>query len=128
MYEQSRKMLAFLVVAFMAIRIADGVMVVINDRYASGGKLRLKHFGIRLIRRMSEEYVLSGAHLCGYDFQTSLVNASWILGAVWETFVLCLALWITVKHFREQQRPSAGWTVGDCFSILIRTHVFYFAR
>jgi hypothetical protein len=128
MYQQSRKMLIFLVVTFVATRIANGVMAAIKDHYTSGGKLRLKHIDIWLIIRVSEEYVLSGAHLCRYNFQTSLINASWILGAVWEIFVLCLAVWITAKHFRELQRPSAGWIVGDYFAILIKTHVFYFAR
>jgi hypothetical protein len=128
MYKQSRKMLIFLVVTFMATRIANGVMAVIKDQHTSGGKSRLKHIDIWLIRRMSEEYVLSGAHLCSYNSPTSLTETTWIIGAVWEIFVLCLALWIAVIHFRELQRPSTGWTVGDCFPILIKTHVFYFAR
>jgi hypothetical protein len=53
---------------------------------------------------------------------------SWIFGATWEILALCLAVWIAVGHFRELQRASTGWAVGDCFTVLIRTHVFYFAR
>ncbi|OAX30537.1 hypothetical protein K503DRAFT_870975 [Rhizopogon vinicolor AM-OR11-026] len=56
-----------------------------------------------------------------------LMQITWILTTAWETLALVLAVWIAVKHFREVQRPSAGWTVGDCFTILIKTHVFYFA-
>ena len=52
----------------------------------------------------------------------------WILGAAWETLALCLAIWITVKHFRELRGPSTGWIVRDCFAVLVKSHVFYFAR
>jgi hypothetical protein len=44
----------------------------------------------------------------------------------WEVLTLCLAVWMAVKHFREKQWPSTGWAVMDCFTILIKTHVFYF--
>ena len=47
---------------------------------------------------------------------------------MWEALVLCLAVWIAVKHFRELRGTPTGWTVGDCFTILIRSHAFYFAR
>ncbi|OJA19111.1 hypothetical protein AZE42_09228 [Rhizopogon vesiculosus] len=52
---------------------------------------------------------------------------SWILGTAWEVLVLCLAVWIAIKHVRELQQPT-GWAVSDCFMILMRSHVFYFAR
>ena len=69
--------------------------------------------------------------MCIYDLQGDtmiLVEITWILATAWESLTLFLAVWIAVKHFRELQRPSSGWTVGDCFTILIKTHVFYFAR
>lgn len=81
---------------------------------------------------MPEEFVLSGTHLCSYSvlgdavFMTEVV---WILGLAWETLALCMAIWIAIRHFRELlQRPSNGSSVGDCFKVLIETHVFYFAR
>jgi hypothetical protein len=79
---------------------------------------------------ISEEYVLSGAHICSYNSLDNIVlgEMTWVLGTAWEIFALCLSVWIAVKHFRETQRPSSGWTVGDCFMILIKTRVFYFAR
>src|SRR5882757_7524559 len=80
---------------------------------------------------ISEEYVISGAHMCSYDSQGNamiLDEITWILITAWESLALFLAVWIAVKHFRELQRPSSGWTVGDCFTILIKTHAFYFAR
>jgi len=52
---------------------------------------------------------------------------TWILGIAWEVLGLCLAVWVAVKHFRELQR-SPRWAVSDCFTILIKTHVSYFAR
>jgi hypothetical protein len=57
-----------------------------------------------------------------------LTEITWILGVAWETLALSLAVWIAIKHFRELQRPSTGWAVGDCYTILMQTHVFYFAR
>jgi hypothetical protein len=87
---------------------------------------------IKLIRQISVEYVLSGTHMCNYEIGGSdgliLTQSTWILGTTWEILALCLAVWIAVKHFRELQRPSTGWAVGDCFTVLIETHVFYFAR
>jgi len=80
---------------------------------------------------MSEEFVLSGIHLCSYMMEGDdvvLGETIWILLTAWEILALCLAIWIAVKHFRELRRTSTGWAVGDCFTVLIQTHVFYFAR
>ena len=79
----------------------------------------------------SEELDLSGIHMCYYEIEGNLIivpGITWILGSAWETLALSLAVWIAMKHFRELQRPSTGWAVGDCFTILMQTHVFYFAR
>ncbi|OAX35255.1 hypothetical protein K503DRAFT_802961 [Rhizopogon vinicolor AM-OR11-026] len=114
MYQRSRQMLIFLVVTFLAIKITSGVIATIGTTMHISGK----------------EHVLSGAHICLYAAQGDgifLLEMNWILGTAWEIIVLCLAVWIAVKHFYELQRPSTGWTVGDCFTILVKTHVFYFA-
>jgi len=69
--------------------------------------------------------------MCAYELdgiEVLLVDISWILGTAWETLVLSLAVWIAIKHFRQLQQTSTGWAVGDCFTILIQTHIFYFAR
>jgi len=74
--------------------------------------------------------VISGIiHMCTSmdDASFLLSPITWILGTAWEVIALCLAIWIAVKHFKELQRPSTGWTVGDCFTVLVKTHVFYFA-
>jgi hypothetical protein len=49
-----------------------------------------------------------------------------MLGTVWEVLALCLAAWITAKHFRELRRRPTGWDIGDCLMVLIKSHVFYF--
>jgi len=76
-----------------------------------------------------EVLVLSGTYECVVNDEHILVATTWILGTAWEVLALCLAVWIAVKHFRElrQLRQSAGSFTGDCFTVLIKTHVFYFA-
>jgi hypothetical protein len=69
--------------------------------------------------------------MCAYELEKNVIfltKITWILSSAWETLALSLAVWITIKHFRELQRTSTGWAVGDCFTILMQTHVFYFAR
>jgi hypothetical protein len=81
--------------------------------------------------RISEELILSGIGICGYYLEGDalfLISMTWVFSTAWEVLTLSLAVWIAVKHFRELQRPSTGWAVGDCFTILMETHVFYFAR
>jgi hypothetical protein len=80
------------------------------------------------MRQILVEYILPGTHLCIINFSSigfSFKQITWILGTVWEIIAMCLAVWIAVKHFRE---ASTGWAAGDCFRVLIETHVFYFAR
>jgi len=86
---------------------------------------------IRFMIWISEELDLFGIHLCAYEFEGNAIYLSkitWILSSAWETLALSLAVWIAMKHFRELQRASTGWSVGDCYTILMQTHVFYFAR
>ncbi|OAX33013.1 hypothetical protein K503DRAFT_560672 [Rhizopogon vinicolor AM-OR11-026] len=110
MYEGSRKMLIFLIVMVVATTINSVVTIAIGSSHISG-----------------EELVLSGLHQCILlGNKQILVAETWIFGSVWEVLILCLAIWIAVKHFRELRRPSEEWTIGDCFTILIKTHVHYF--
>ncbi|KAG1740457.1 uncharacterized protein EDB91DRAFT_1347029 [Suillus paluster] len=111
MYQRSRKILVFLVVIFLALTIASTVIVVKQSSYISG-----------------EELVLSGTYQCIYQGSNRVQAAeTWILGTIWEVLALCLAVWIVVKHFRELPRSSTRRTVGDCFTVLIKSHVVYFA-
>ncbi|KAG2133265.1 uncharacterized protein EDB93DRAFT_888545 [Suillus bovinus] len=113
MYQQSRKVLIFLVVIFLAIRIANVVMVAIITMHIS-----------------AEEYVLSGTYECKISYTGDSVFLgfmTWILDTIWEVLALCLAIWIAVKHFRELRRHSAGGIIGDCFTVLMQTHIGYFA-
>ncbi|OAX34302.1 hypothetical protein K503DRAFT_869010 [Rhizopogon vinicolor AM-OR11-026] len=109
MYQQSRRMLVFLVLIFSAVTIASVVIIIMQSS----------------ISTVSEEIILSGYSQCidvGNDI--FLATVTWIFGAVWEIVALCLAVWIAIKHFRE---VSTGRTIGDCFTALIKSHVFYFA-
>ncbi|KAG1844798.1 hypothetical protein DFJ58DRAFT_515140 [Suillus subalutaceus] len=114
MYQRSRKVLIFLVVIFLAIRIANAVMTAITMMQISG-----------------EELVLSGTYQCMFDSGGDsgfLVSMTWILSTVWEVLALCLAVWIAVKHFRELRKHSTRGIIGDCFMVLMKTHVSYFVR
>ncbi|KAG2143288.1 hypothetical protein BD769DRAFT_1043058 [Suillus cothurnatus] len=53
----------------------------------------------------------------------------WTLNTVWEDLALCLSVLIVVKHFHDLRwfGPSTGSTIGDCFRVLIKSHVLYFA-
>ncbi|KAG2107471.1 uncharacterized protein F5147DRAFT_774298 [Suillus discolor] len=113
MYQQSRKILIFLVVTFLAINTFDAVNAV-----------------LMIIHISEEDLILSGTYQCtiGYTGDTLVLNsAAWILSVVWEVFTLCLAVWIAVKHFRELRLHAAGGIIGDCFTVLMKTHVVYFA-
>ena len=78
--------------------------------------------------QIPDELALSGTYQCVDTGNVQLLTAeTWILGTVWEVLALCLALWIAIKHFRELP-TSLSWPIADCFAILIKTHVFYFAR
>jgi hypothetical protein len=71
---------------------------------------------------------------CASDFRGGLDNLllalmTWSLPALWEVIALCLAVRIAARRLRELQRPLTGWiNAGDCFAVLIKTHVVYFAR
>jgi hypothetical protein len=71
-------------------------------------------------------------HICGYETIGDMILMSmiWMLNAVWEVLALCLSVWIAVKHFRDLRRLglSTGSAFGDCFRVLIQSHVLYFAR
>ncbi|KIK42070.1 hypothetical protein CY34DRAFT_164656 [Suillus luteus UH-Slu-Lm8-n1] len=112
MYQRSRKIQIFLIVIFLVITMFGGVACVIITIQNSG-----------------EVLILSGTYLCTASFVGDalfLSSITWILGTVWEVLALCLAVWIAVKHFRELQKHSAGGIIGDCFTVLIRSHVVYF--
>ncbi|KAG1778965.1 hypothetical protein EV702DRAFT_112783 [Suillus placidus] len=115
MYQRSRMMLIFLVIIFLAVNIACGVITAIVLKYA-----------------VAEELILSGSYMCNYRFEGDaqlLISMLWMLNTFWEVLALCLSVWIAVKHFRDLRRLglSTGSTIGDCFRVLIKSHVLYFA-
>ncbi|KAG1798929.1 uncharacterized protein HD556DRAFT_1439993 [Suillus plorans] len=115
MYQGSRKMLIFLVIIFLAVNIACGVIAVIG-----------------LNDTALEEFIVSGTYMCYYESDgvvQLMLSMVWMLNTVWEVLALSLSVWIAVKHFRELRRldPSTGSTIGDCFTVLIQSHILYFA-
>ncbi|KAG1775498.1 hypothetical protein EV702DRAFT_432221 [Suillus placidus] len=115
MYQRSRIMLIFLVIIFLAVNIACGVIATIILKYS-----------------VAEELILSGTYMCNYGYDGDgklLASMIWMLNIVWEVLALCLSVWIAVKHFRDLRRlgPSTGSIIGDCFRVLIKSHVLYFA-
>lgn len=110
---QSRKMLIFLVVTFCSVLVACGMIGTIGSTYTPTNVILLN--GTQCISEVNEGEQRST--LEGY-----------IVAIVWHILTLCLAIWITAKHFCELQPPSAGQTfIGDYFIVLIKTQVFYFA-
>lgn len=115
MYQRSRKILVFLIAVFPTLTIVCGLLTVLAIRNFSW-----------------DELVLSGTHQCVYEVQENnqlelLLAGVWILRIVWEVIVLCLAVWIARKHFHEMRRSSTGWSTGNCFMVLMKSHVLYFA-
>ncbi|KAG1722253.1 hypothetical protein EDD22DRAFT_962288 [Suillus occidentalis] len=113
MYQGSRTTLISLVIIFLAVNISSVALAAI---------------GLKDV--VAEELILSGMHMCGYEGDTwLLISMTWIVNTVWEVLALCLSVWIAVKHFRDLRRlgPSTGSTIGDCFRVLIQSHVLYFA-
>jgi hypothetical protein len=126
-------MLIFLVIIFLAVNIACVVIGVIGLDYMVGGKLYFSTSRTKFIGQTPEEAILSGKHMCYYVFEEDLQlynSMIWMLNTIWEVLALCLSVWIAVKHFRDLRRlgPSTRSTIGDCFRVLIQSHVLYFAR
>ncbi|KAG2139182.1 uncharacterized protein EDB93DRAFT_1253110 [Suillus bovinus] len=113
MYQRSRNILIFLVVSFLGVVIFDGMAAILLTVHGSG-----------------EELVFSGTYQClissGEDILILLDSITWMLSIVWEVLALCLAVWIAVKHCRELRQHSARGIIGDCFTVLMKTHVVYF--
>ncbi|KIK37916.1 hypothetical protein CY34DRAFT_15387 [Suillus luteus UH-Slu-Lm8-n1] len=120
MYQRSRIMLIFLVIIFLAVNIACKVLAAIV-LVAIG----LKH-------AVAEEMILSGMYTCIYEIEWDvqlLFSTTWTLSTGWEVLTLCLSVWIAVKRFRDLRHlgPSTGSIIGDCYRVLIKSHVLYFA-
>lgn len=113
MYQQSRKILVFLVVIFLVITGTCGVIAAIGSKYTIG-----------------QELILSGSHQCSYNFEgvSGLLDAlAWVCYTLWEVLTLCLAIRIAIQHFRALRCSSTGWTIRDSLTVMIQTHVVYFA-
>lgn len=111
MYQQSRRLLIFLIVVFLAVNITNGVTLAEAMKSIS-----------------EEEFILSGTHQCTAKLEGDsllLLSMGLVLATIWEVFALCLVVWIAVKHFHQPQR--AWLSIGDSVTELMKIHVFYFA-
>jgi hypothetical protein len=112
MYQRSKRILVFLVVVLSASTIASGVIVVVAN-----------------IGVLVGEFVLLGYRECvitNSTYQDNLGYESLIPTATWEILTFVLAVWIVIKHFKELRQSPTGSTIGDCFTVLIKSHAFYF--
>lgn len=109
MYQGSKKMLVFLGVVLLTCTITSGVMT-----------------GIGNIRASAEEVVLSGNRMCLSRISNTLNQEIFLPTLVWEVIALFLAAWIVIKHIRELRQSQTGSTIGDCFTVLMESHVLYF--
>ncbi|KAG1772503.1 hypothetical protein EV702DRAFT_625032 [Suillus placidus] len=113
MYQRSKKILIFLVVVLLASTIASGVLRVMSN------------IGVSV-----EEFIIYGYHMCLAEIDTDqldLIYESLISTAIWEILAFILAVWIVIKHFHELRQCPTGSIIGDCFTVLTKSHAFYFA-
>jgi hypothetical protein len=81
------------------------------------------------MEKIPEEFILDGRRMCLFSVdpdQIDLGYESLISTAIWEILASVLALWIVIKHFRELRNSATGSIIGDCFTVLIKSHAFYF--
>lgn len=126
-------MLTFLIIIFLAVNISCGVLAAIGMKQIVGGKFHLLYWKVELIGQTKEEAILFGTYACTYNIEGNAEFLSmivWILTTAWEVLALCLALWIAVKQFRDlrQLGSSAESTIVDIFTVLVKSHILYFAR
>lgn len=110
---QCRNMLIFLFIIFLGITIAKCLANAMSLRQLT-----------------SDLYVLSGTYQCIFyegDNATFYFPIYWAFTTLWEVLAMGLAIWIAVKRFRELRRISAGGFIGDCFTVLMQSHLVYFA-
>lgn len=115
MYQRSTKVLVFLVVIFLAVRIANAVMAAIS-----------------MMQISVEEAVLSGTYVCKINYAGNtilLYTITWILAIAFEIIVLCLAVWSAIKQLRELRQHSIKCIFSDrsTVTVLMKTHLSYFA-
>lgn len=111
MYQGSRNMLIFLIVICLVVNVTSAVVA-----------------GIIISNTSGEELILSGTYHCTYSSESdpNLVLAIYILNTAWEVLALCLAAWSALNQFRDLRRFGTS-TFGDCFTVLIKSHLLYFA-
>ncbi|KAG2079290.1 hypothetical protein BDR04DRAFT_1146988 [Suillus decipiens] len=132
MYQRSRKVLIPLVLIFLPATIFVGIVAATTIRNISGDMFNRgsKNSVRQAHEQIPEDVVTYGNYICAIDLEGDYIlldSITWILGTIWEVLALLLAVWIAVKRFRELRQRSAGGIVSDCFTVLIKTHMVYYA-
>ncbi|KAH7927428.1 hypothetical protein BV22DRAFT_1127354 [Leucogyrophana mollusca] len=117
MYAQSRKILIFLAVSFLAQSVA---ILALNVAY-----------GASLSARFMTEYIYSGIHVCIGDETVSQIEDALALSIVYpeiffDTLLLILALWCFARHSTESIQISGQWEVNRWIRILLQDSILYF--
>ncbi|KAG2143679.1 hypothetical protein DEU56DRAFT_910809 [Suillus clintonianus] len=111
MYGRSSKMLIFLAALLLVSTISTGVVAIIGLGYSRG------------------EAILCGYHVYLYSIDTNGLNPDYVRiipTIIWEILAFFLAVWIAIKHLRELRQSQSGSTIGDCFTVLMQSHMLYF--
>lgn len=104
---QSRKILILLVIVFVTVTIACGLVT-----------------GIVGMNFSYEEVIFSGTYQCTSEGSSGilLLALPWVFYTAWAILGLSLAGWIAFRHSRRMKR----WSMNDRLTALIKTHMFYF--
>lgn len=106
---RSRKVLVFLVIVFMTVTIACGLVSGIVGRDFS-----------------YDEFILSGTYQCVSEVSqpsdSLIMGTTWIFYMAWAILGMSLAAWAAFRHFREIKQ----WTAKDRLTALVKSHMIYF--
>jgi len=113
-------MLVLLIVTFLGVQVTCVVIVAIQGRHISGGKLwsYINDLSTSNSRHKYQRKSSSPAPINAVMTSRLLAQMTWILVIAWEILAMCLAAWTAVKHVRELQQQHGQ---PDCFAVLMRT-------
>ncbi|KAG2357152.1 hypothetical protein BDR07DRAFT_1421248 [Suillus spraguei] len=119
MYQGSKKLFIFLVVTLLACTITPELWWLLKTWVFQAQETH---------GQLPEEAVLSGYYTCiTYGETNPSLNYEWLTPIlVWEILALFLVVWNVVMHFRKLRRSQTGSSIGDCLTMLIESHAFYF--
>ncbi|KAH7920744.1 hypothetical protein BV22DRAFT_1198699 [Leucogyrophana mollusca] len=112
MYENSKKILLFLLVCFLARVIALATILALAVGPTSGIS--------------ATEYLLSGTYFCSVAPNTAYANFTVIPTLFFEIILFALAARCSFKHAAELRRSPQGWKANECMKVLLRDSILFF--